>query len=401
MELFCQLIDGAFHRKQALGGTVAPVGTGGLAVGIHHIIGKAEGLQVGGIHGNGLVAGQTHGGGAMLAVSTGIGKGIQVNAPDNALLGGSQAHMHLHLMPGGGGNLALLPGVDHPGRAAGFPGHKGRVHLRHHRLLGTEAAADSGLFYMNHGLRDIQSVGNDPAAVEHDLGGADDMKPAVPVDFRIGAEGLHHGLLAGLHMIGMVNHHRAAVQYLVNVPFPLLTGGAEVPAVVCPHRAEGAPAVLGMNQYGVVLGGVEVQHRLQHLIVHPDELHSLVHSLFRFTCHNGDRIPHKPQVLIQQQPVIGRGLGIGLSCHGKPLLRYIPVGIDRHHPGNLHGVFRADFPDFRIGMGASQHLYHQSIPGRHILHKEGLPQKQLHGVLFSYRFTHAFQLSHWSCPPSS
>ena len=111
MELCGQLVDGGFHREQALGRTVAAVCARRHMVGIDHIIGKAESLSVA-IERDGFMSRKTHRRGAVLAISAGVGEGVEVEAPDAAILVCAETKMDLHLMAGRGGDLALLPGED-------------------------------------------------------------------------------------------------------------------------------------------------------------------------------------------------------------------------------------------------------------------------------------------------
>ena len=163
------------------------------------------------------------------------------------------------------------------------------------------------------------------------------MKPAVPVHFRVGAEGLHHGLIHGLQMVGVLDHMVTFGEHGLHVPVLLVAVGAEVSLIVSAYRTGGIPAVLRVDQNGIVQGTVVVQHRLQHLILHLDQLHGLVNGLLCFTGYNGHCIAYEPHMAVQQQPVTGRGLREGLACHGKPLLAHILIGVDCLNAGNLHG----------------------------------------------------------------
>ncbi len=162
-QLVGQLIDSGFHRKQTLGCAVTAVSTGRHVVGVHHIADKAErfGLAV---QRDGLVAGQAHGCRAVLTVSTGVGKGVQVNALDDAVLCGTQPHMHLHLVARRGCRLAFHTAEDDLGGLFGLPSHKSRVHLADRRLLGAKAAADAGLGHAHHGFGICSAFANIAAA---------------------------------------------------------------------------------------------------------------------------------------------------------------------------------------------------------------------------------------------
>ena len=82
------------------------------------------------------------------------------------ILVGAEAKMDLHLVAGGGGDLALLPGEDELRGLFGLPSHEGRVDLADSRLLRAEAAADAGLRHTHHGFRDVKRVCNDAAGVD-------------------------------------------------------------------------------------------------------------------------------------------------------------------------------------------------------------------------------------------
>ena len=96
---------------------------------------------------------------------------------------------------------------------------------------------------------------------------AQDVQPAIEVDAAIGAKGLHHGLLAGFGMVDMVDDHIAVGQHGVDVAAAALVVGAEVALVIAPHRAEVLPVVFRMDEDGVILCSVVVEHGFQYLIL--------------------------------------------------------------------------------------------------------------------------------------
>ena len=227
---------------------------------------------------------------------------------------------------------------------------------------------------MDLGFWDVQGVGQDPPDVKDDLGGTDDMEAAIGIHLRIGAEGLHHSLLAGLGVVDPLHHLVAAGQDLVHIP--VLTGlaGTQVAAVVRTHRAQRLPVLLRVDQDQVVLGGVEVQHRLQDLVPDPDALQRPVHRRLVLAGHDGHRVPHEADPPVQNEPVIGGWLRIGLSRHGEPLLGHILVGEDGSNARDLLGVFGIDLLNEGVGVGAAQHLDHQAVPGGQVVQIGGLAQ---------------------------
>ena len=124
----------------------------------------------------------------------------------------------------------------------GFPGHKGGVYLADRCLLGTKAAADAGLGNTHHGFGDVQGIGDVAPCMEHDLGGAEHVQPPISVNGTIGAEGFHHGLLAGLGVVNMVDHHIAPRQHCVDVSGAALIVGTQVALVVGSLPGTGPPS---------------------------------------------------------------------------------------------------------------------------------------------------------------
>ena len=187
------------------------------------------------------------------------------------------------------------------------------------------------------------------------------MQPPVGVHAGVGPEGLHHGLAVRLCVVGVLQHNVAVLHDRVHIPLAVLCRGAQISLVVRSHRAERLPVLLRMHKDLVILCRVHIQHRLQHFIFHLDELQGLVHSLLIFSRHNGHGISHKPQSPVQDQPVVGAGLGVGLAGHGKALVRHIFIGVNGLDAGHLHGDVRVDILHEGMGVRAVEHLHHQTV----------------------------------------
>ena len=210
------------------------------------------------------------------------------------------------------------------------------------------------------------------------------MEAAVGIQFRIGAEGLHHGLLAGAGAVGSGKSDIAVRHDGVHIAAAAFLMGAEVAFVVRSHRAGSLPILLRVDENGGIHGGVNVQHRLKHLILHFDAPQSRVHALFIFARHDGNRIANIPDPPVQNQTVFGRWFRRGLARQGKAALRDILIGVDSHHALHFLGDSGVDLLNEGVGMGAAQDLHHQRVPGSNILQIHGLTQKELHGVLFAH-----------------
>ena len=392
----CQLVDRRFHRKQTLRSTIAAVCTSRHVVGIYHITDKAEGLGLA-VQRDGFVTRQTHSSGAMLAVSAGVGQSVQVDALHDAVSGSAQTDVHLHLVARRRGRLAFHPAEDELGRLFGHPRHKGRVHLADGGLFCTKAAADAGLGDTHHGFGNVQCIGNVAAGVENDLGRTEHIQPPVSINGAIGAEGLHHSLLAGLGVVHMVDDHITSGQHSVNIAAAARIVGAEVALVVGTHGGKAFPVVLRVHKDGVILCGVEIQNSFQHLVVYFDKLERLVHALFIFTGYDSHHISHKADVAVDKQTVVGAGLRVGLAglCVAAGILRHILPSEDGFDAGHLFGNSGVDAADDGVCMGRAQQLDDQAVLRDDIIHINRLAGDQLHRVFFAERFVDGFH-----CAPS-
>ena len=118
----------------------------------------------------------------------------------------------------------------------------------------------------------MERIGDDPAAVEYDLGGAEHVQASIGVDRAVSAEGLHHSLLAGLGVIDMVDHNIALPQYFLDISLSRFVMGAQISLIVRPDRNKTLPVVLRMHQDPVVLRLPEIKERFQDLVLDFNEL---------------------------------------------------------------------------------------------------------------------------------
>ena len=106
----------------------------------------------------------------------------------------------------------------------------------------------------------MQGVCHIAAGVEHDLGRAEDVQPPVQIHPAAGAEGLHHGLLAGLGVVNTVDDNIALCQHSINVAVAARIVGTEVALVVGAHGSKAFPVILRVHKDRIILCGVEIQH---------------------------------------------------------------------------------------------------------------------------------------------
>ena len=234
--------------------------------------------------------------------------------------------------------------------------------------------------------------------MEHDLGGGHHVEPPVGVQGGIGSEGLHHGLLDSLGVVHPVDDDVAAGQHTLHVPAGVAAAGGEVAPVVAAHLADGVPVLLRVDQYGAVLGGPGVQHRLQDLVLHLDAPHGPEGGPLVLGGDNGHRVPGKAQMPVQDQPVVGGGLRVSLPGDGEAALGHVPPGVYRRHAGDLQRGGYVDVLHQGVGVGAAQQLDRQRPGGRDVAGVHRPAQQQRHGVLFGQGLAHHAVGFHASAP---
>ena len=193
----------------------------------------------------------------------------------------------------------------------------------------------------------------------------------------------------------MVDHDIAALQHSVHIAAAGFLMRAEVALVVGTHGTQALPVVFGMDKHGVILRRVEIQHRLQHLVLDLDELHRLFDGFFVLARQNGDNVVHKTHMAVQHQTVIGAGFGVrlaGLGVAASVLVNILP-GKHRFHTRHQHGTGGVDAFDISVRMGRAQQLDGQAVLGGDIVQVHRLPCHQLHGVLFADSLIYGF---HWA-----
>ena len=88
------------------------------------------------------------------------------------------------------------------------------------------------------------------------------MKSAIAIQCRVGAEGLHHRLLKGLRVVGMVNDDITVSHDFVYIALSVDFACNQVAVIVTAYRTRREPVFLRVNQYLVVLCRVVIQYRL-------------------------------------------------------------------------------------------------------------------------------------------
>ena len=354
-----QLVHGRLQGKGALGGAVAAQGPGRGAVGVDRVAVVAAGPGPA-VERQGLLADRREHGEGVLAVGAGVGQAADVHGAQGAVPVRAEPHGQVHGVAGGGAGKGLAAAVDEPRRPAGFQGDDGRVHLHRHGLLAAEAAAHPGLEHPDAACRQAEQTGQVTAHVEGNLGGGHHLQPAGRIQRGGGPVGLHHGVGLGLGGVAPLDDHLACGQLRLHLAPAGAEGGGDVAGRVRAdvHVGEG---LLGVYPVGAVQGGLRVEHRGERLPVHPDQgERSQGRGLVRGG-DNGHRVAHVAHPVVQDAPVIGRGLGKTLPGQGGAGGGHVRVGEHAGHPGEAPGRRCIDRADAGRGVRAAQQPDHQGV----------------------------------------
>ena len=324
-----------------------------------------------------------------------IGQCFHFDTADVTIFVGTDAHFDFHFMSGRRSNEAFFSGINDFCRSACFQCDDSRIYFRYNRLFCAETAADSRFDDTNLGFGNIQCVRQDTAYMERYLCGADDVQSAVSVHLGISTEGFHHGLLYGFCVVSIFHNNITFRNDFIHIAMFFQTACAQIALVIRAYGAKCLPVIFRMHQNGIILCLVEIQHRFQHIIFYFNDFHCLIYGFFCFPCHNGNSVPNETDTFVQNQSVIGTGFGICLSCHGETLLRHVFISQNTNDTGQFFRNIFFDFQNFRMGMGAAQHLYHQAILRRNVISVNRFACYQCHGVFFPNGLIYIFH-SHFA-----
>ena len=326
--------------------------------------------------------GETHRRPAMLAVCARVRQRRHLERTNAPIVVRAEANLDFHLVTRRAAGLGLFSREHAHRGAARLHRDECGIHFAHRGLLRTEAAADARLLHANAALRDAQRVGQDAADVENDLRGRDHMQAPVAIQLGVRAEGLHHGLVEGLRVIGALQNDIAVGKHRLDVAVGVSGRAHEVAFVVSAQVAEHMPVVLGMHERGIVLGGAEVQHGIKHIVGHLDARKGCLGRLLALGRHDSHHIAHIAHMTIDNQAVVGACLRVGLSRVAEALPRHVFPGEHINHAGNLLRLRRVDILHDGVGMRAPQKLHHERV-GRNVLGERRLAQKELQRVLLA------------------
>ena len=183
-------------------------------------------------------------------------------------------------------------------------------------------------------------------------------------------------------------------QHVLNVAVGALLVADEVALHVRPLLVELLPVVLRVDDDGVIQRGVEIQHRLQHLVLHLDELQRLIDGLLRLTGHDGHRVAHIAHLPVEDIAVIGRALRVALTRLGEPLVGHVLPGQSADDAGHQLRAADVDLLHPRAGVGRAEQLHHQTVLRGQILRIDGLAGHQRLVILLADALIDHPQLFH-------
>ena len=213
------------------------------------------------------------------------------------------------------------------------------------------------------------------------------MQAAIGVDLAVGAEGFHHRLLACLRVVHAVDNDIAVREDRINITVAAFIVRAQVALVIRADRRKALPVVLRMHEHRIVLRGVEIEHRLEHLVLHLDQLHRLIHAFFVRTGENRHHIADKAHMAVDNKAVIRTRLRIGLTGLrvAAAVLVYVLPCEDGLHAGDFHRGGLVDRLDDGVRVWRAQQLDAQAVARRYIVHIHRPAGDELHRILFAER----------------
>ena len=208
------------------------------------------------------------------------------------------------------------------------------------------------------------------------------MQAPIAVHLGVRAEGLHHGLVEGLRVVGALQNDIAVGEHRLNVAVGVSGRAHEVALVVSAQVAEHMPVVLGVHEGGIVLGSAKIQHGIEHVVGHLDARKGRLGSLLVFRSDDRHHVAHVAHMAVDDQAVVGACLRVGLPRVAEALPRHVFPGVHVNHASDLLRLRRVDVLHDGVGMRAPQKLHHKRV-GRDVLGEHRLAQKKLQRVLLA------------------
>ena len=314
--------------------------------------------------------------GSVLAVRTGVGKRMQVDGRDGAVVHGAQLNGHLHLVARVARGDGLLAGIAAIARTAGLLGHERHEDLAAARLLGAKAAADARLNDLHLRLRNVERLRDHAAHVEGHLRRGGHRDAPKRVGRREGAEGFHGRSLRGLAGVGAGEDDVALGEDLIKIAKIAGTAAHQVASNVAALREHKGHVALGVDHDVVIECLGKVEQGLEHLVVDLDELECLVGGLLGLGGDNRHLLVLIAHQVLENQAVVGTRLRIALAGNSKAALGHVLVGVDAHDARHLQGARRIDGADLGAGIRAALELDDQGASGHQITRVDGTSLKQ-------------------------
>ena len=188
-------------------------------------------------------------------------------------------------------------------------------------------------------------------------------------------------------MVHAVDNDIAVREDRIDITVAAFIVRAQVALVIRADRCKALPVVLRMHEHRIVLRGVEIEHRLEHLVLHLDQLHRLIHAFFVRTGENRHHIADKAHMAVDNKAVIRTRLRIGLTGLrvAAAVLVYVLPCEDGLHAGDFHRGGLVDRLDDGVRVRRAQQLDAQAVARRYIVHIHRLAGDELHRILFAER----------------
>ena len=279
------------------------------------------------------------------AVSAGIQDYIHLRVGYRAVFPDSGLQPHRGRMAGTGGDESFPARVFYLHGLSRFKRQSGRYILQQDLLLGTEAAADAGLYDAYLFNRHFEGLGHDAPHVERHLRGGPDDQPAEMIETCYDRMRFYGAMLEIRHPVGALYH-----EIRVPEPFPVFNLELE-PGGYIMFRIGNVFGILFVvnNGSAVPHGFKSVEYRGKDLVLHFYKFKRLFRRLGRLGGHGGDPVSDETHLVVQDVGIVGRRLGIALAGRGMRNPGHVLIGKHGFYAGNpfsFSGIYIFD-----AGMG--------------------------------------------------
>ena len=276
----------------------------------------------------------------------------------------------------------FFPRIDHIRPFSRTQRNQSGITFHDDCLLGAKSSSDPWLDDPDFRFRNFQCRRDNAPYMERDLCRTDNDQTSKFIQVCIRPERFHHRLLYLFRMVRPVNHHIGLLERSIDIAPIFFCLGNNIPFIITTNGDAGVPVLFGMYNNRIIYSLMEIQERFLYVIFHLDHAHSLIYTCRITAGYESHRVSDIADLCIQNKPVIGTQLRIGLTSNSKPRLGDIFCCQDTFNPGNSQSRFGINMAYDGSCMGAAQGFDDKTAFRCQILRVSRLTCHQLQGIFF-------------------